>query len=254
MPNVIENFFIPLRGSFLVPQGCDPAAFGRDLVEMLNGYTDHQLREAVRHFKETRPLRTFPTIAECRMACERYSPSPSTQQTSPRSDGRSDANSQRRREREAAAICRPLPIARDAQREGWLQTLLEFVEDHLREPSEYEARRLKDISAGVDANLHREPLPEMYDALCNFRNIMKARAAERIWGAPERAAPTGEIVTGRAALPPRRATRPGEPPEGMTAELVRQWHIEKLKSLAADAGHTLTDADIARLPKAPPRV
>lgn len=254
MPNVIESFFLPLRGSFLVPQGCDPAAFGHDLAEMLDGYTEHQLSQAVRYIKETREMRTFPTIAECRKACERFAPTAGAQRAAYQTDEekRSEAIRRRLREKDAAALCRSLPIALEAQREGWLQTLLEFAEDHLRAPSEYDVRRLRATSAAVDENLHREPRPATYEALCALRAAMKARAAERVWGAPERAAPTGELVTGRAALPQPQQSRSGDAPVGMTEAEMHAWYLEKLKGMADAVGRTLTDADIARLPNAPP--
>jgi hypothetical protein len=162
---------------------------------------------------------------------------------------RSEAVLQEQRARDGAALCRTWPVSRAAQREGWLTTLLEFAEDELREPTEFELRRLKAKAEGTDANLHREPRPQNYTALCNLRAAMKARAAERVFGVQERQ-PTGELVTGRAAAMPRKSTRPGHPPEGMTEEQMRQWHLEKLKGMAAQAGRTLSDADLAGIPDA----
>lgn len=251
MPKVIENFFRPLRASFTVPQTSDPAGFSADLEEYLGGYTDYQLGEAVKHVKKTRMARTFPTIAECRQACERFSASPKPPRVSTQSSDitRSDAFRREQRERDGAALCRTWPIARQAHREGWLTTLLEFAENELREPTELELRRLKAKAEATDANLHREPKPVIYEALCNLRAAMKARAARRIWGVQE-PQPTGELVTGRAAPMPRKGTRPGHPPEGMTEEQMRQWHLEKLKGMAAQAGRAMSDADLAGIPDA----
>lgn len=198
MPNVIENFFLPLRASFTVPQSADPAGFSADLQEYLAGYTDYQLGEAVKHIKKTRAARTFPTIAECRQACERFSAAPKPPRGGTHSSDmtRSDAIRQEQREKDGAALCRTWPVARQAHREGWLTTLLEFAEDNLREPTPFEMPRLKAKAERTDANLHREPHPDNYVALCNLRAAMKARAAERIWGAQERK-PMGELVRGR---------------------------------------------------------
>lgn len=198
MPNVIENFFLPLRASFTVPQTSDPAGFSADLQEYLSGYTDYQLGQAVSYIKRNRTQRTFPTIAECRQACERFSASPGPQRAKhPSSDmAHSDAIRQEHREKDGAALCRTWPVARQAHEEGWLTTLLEFAEDNLREPTELELLRLKAKAAATDANLHRKPRPDNYAALCNLRAAMKARAAERVWGAEERK-PQGEIIRGR---------------------------------------------------------
>jgi hypothetical protein len=236
MPNVIENFFLPLRASFTVPQSSDPAGFSADLQEYLAGYTDYQLVQAVSYLKRNRTQRTFPTIAECRQACERFSAAPKPQgagKFSPDME-RSGAIRQEQRDRDGAALCRTWPFARAAHREGWLTTLLEFAEDELREPTEFELRRLKAKAEATDTNL---------------RAAMKARAAERVWGVQERQ-PTGELVTGRAAPMPRKGTRPGHPPEGMTEEQMRQWHLEKLKGMAAQARRVMSDADLAGIPDA----
>ena len=247
MANVIENFFVPLRRSFLVPTGCEPSEFASDLQEYLGGYSDHQLAEAVSYLKRNRTQRTFPTIAECRQACERFAVAPSIRPAGVRKwkspeEERSDAIRQKQREQDGAALCRTWPVARQAHREGWLTTLLEFAEDNLREPTEFEFQRLMAKAEKTDANLHREPKPQNYTALCNLRAAMKQRAAERIWGREE-TAPRGELVTGRAAPMPGRKHRPGHPPEGMTEEQMRQWHLEKLKAMAIQAGNANVNLD-----------
>jgi hypothetical protein len=185
--NVIEKFVAPLRVSFVVPQGFDPVAFGVDMEEALDGFSDHQLTEAVRWIKHNRTHRTFPTIAECRQACERFSAAPSARRSSEfQSDEekRSEAIRQRIRERDAILLCQASPLSHQANREGWLVTLLEFVEDRGTMPNEFEVRRLKAKSAAVDANLHREPRPQFYEVLCKLRAEMKDRAAKRLWGEP----------------------------------------------------------------------
>lgn len=204
MGNVTEHFFSKLRASFVVPQNFETAAFIAELDDALGGYSDHQLSEAARWIKYNRTHRTFPTIAECRQACERFSAVPSPRMSAEfKSDEekRSDAIRQRIRERDAILLCRDAPLAEQAHREGWLQTLLEFVEDRGTLPNELEARRLKAKSAAVDANLHSlkpkfmpdavgyelERLKEeakRYKAFCDCRQSMKDRVANRLWGQP----------------------------------------------------------------------
>jgi hypothetical protein len=46
----------------------------------------------------------------------------------------------------------------------------------------------------------------------------------------------------------RTEPRPGDPPPGLTDDQLREWHCGQLKRLAARAGNTVTDADIAALP------
>lgn len=203
MPSVIENFLNPLQSQFLVPSALDPDLFAADLSDALSGYSDYQLIEAARWLKHNRAHRTFPTIAECRQACERFTSAAQAVVRSVQTDEqkRSEAIQQRLREQDAVRLCRDAPLAEQAHREGWLQTLLEFVEDRTVLPNEFEARRLKAKSAAVDANLHSlkpkfvpdavglelERLKDeaaRYKVLCNCRRAMKERAATRLWGEP----------------------------------------------------------------------
>lgn len=194
-----EFFIIPMRKRFVIPQALQETEFLADLAEALSGYTTYQLGTAARWFRDNRTQRGFPTIAECRTACERFSAAPSLP-SGPRfpssAEVRSDAIRQEIRERDGAALCRTWPVARQAHREGWLTTLLEFAEDNLREPSADELAALKAKAERTDWNLHREPRPAAYDMLCKLRAVMKARAAGRLWGLEEPRS-AGETISGR---------------------------------------------------------
>lgn len=190
----MEFFLLPMRKRFVIPQALDEAEALNDLTEALSGYTTYQLSNAAKWFRDNRTQRGFPTIAECRTACERFSaapPMPSGPKFPSSAERRSDDIRRELRAKDGAALCRTWPVARQAHSEGWLTTLLEFAEDNLREPTEFELRRLKAKAAAVDANLHREPRPhkyEMYASLCRLRQAMKDKAAERVWGEPPQVA------------------------------------------------------------------
>lgn len=185
-----------MQRQFVVPQGLDEPEFIADLSDALSGYTDHQLAEAARHFRDTRTVRTMPTIAECRQACERFAAAPvapSARQARRAwptdEERRSEAIARRQREDEATRLVRMSDVADTAHQEDWLCRLLEFVEDTGRLPHWREARDLRAQAQQVDDNLRREPRPAIYRSLCELRQSMKERAVKRVYG--ERAAPAG---------------------------------------------------------------
>lgn len=137
------HFIKPVTEAFREPPGSDAEAFFASLSAELAGFSSYQLGAGARQIKRERTSRTFPTIAECIGACERW---PVSEPTKPQEEsGRavSDDDASHIRRRHAFAILRgDAAFARQASKEGWLGQIYDYAVEHGRLPPPEAAGRL----------------------------------------------------------------------------------------------------------------
>lgn len=191
------HFVEPMRRRFVVPQGLPADGFLADVAETLAGYSENQLVNAAKWFRETRETRTFPTEAECRKACERYSETSSQAAESrftwkSQDEIRAEERIEHQRRRDAARLCR-CEMGERADREGWLNALIEFVVENARLPKGREindvigiARRNEDSLAALMPDPARwcplDKQADLYVAAKNLRQLMHERAHRDVFG------------------------------------------------------------------------
>jgi hypothetical protein len=131
--------------------------------------------------------RSFPTLKTCQRALREaearlLAPVGTDARPWDRNKAKDDADWQARLA--AIRLCR-CDLGRQADREGWLTTLLEFCQDEGRLPEAREVEALKRRNREVDDNLHRNPKPFMYASLCALRKAMLERAHKDVFGFAE---------------------------------------------------------------------
>jgi hypothetical protein len=127
--------------------------------------------------------KSFPTLKTCQRALREaearlLAPTNTSVRPWERQKAKDDAEWQARLA--AIRLCR-CDLGRQADREGWLTTLLEFCQDEGRLPEAREIEALKRRNREVDDNLHRRPLPINYASLCNLRKAMLERAHKDVF-------------------------------------------------------------------------
>jgi hypothetical protein len=184
LQDAFTHFVAPMRRAFTIPSGMPQDEFLADLAEELSGFTSYQLETAAKHFRKSREMRSFPTIAECRSACQRFTEVPVIQIAGPKykteEERKAEAIQERHRLIDAYRMCR-CDLGRQADHEGWLQTLVEFCAEHCRLPNRQEAAKLQAFSDEVDRNLHAEPKPANYLMLCQIRDHMREKARREVF-------------------------------------------------------------------------
>lgn len=182
-----EHFVTPMRRRFVVPQGLPQDDYLADVAESLEAFSDHQLASAATWFRDHREHRTFPTSAECRRACGRFVETPVSRPVGlgfryvSDEERRSEAIIARQQWLDAVRMCR-CDIGHRADSEGWLTSLVEFCRDRGRLPDAREEIGLERRARQIDDNLHREPRPIMYGALCRLRRSMVEKAHRDVFG------------------------------------------------------------------------
>ena len=192
------HFVEPMRRRFTVPSGIDPDLFSADLAEALANYTIYQLQCAANHFRDHRTQRSFPTIAECRQSCERFTEVPKAQATvtgafEPDAIKKSLEHTALLNRIEAFKLCR-CQLGRVANEEGWLGRLIDFASDHQRLPNEREVSTIKAAQREADRSLERLRPPvegshwslaeqaALYEKMAGFREAFKAKAYNDVFG------------------------------------------------------------------------
>jgi hypothetical protein len=181
MSSALQNHFVKPLTDFY---GRNP--FGDGFVKRLEPYAktlSGEVLEAVATRLIERGGKSFPSFLTCKIAIEQSERAMSA----PVSTGLKPWQHQEgerldfEAKKQAWKLCRG-EMGRTASQEGWLQTLVEFCADKARLPNEREVRDLKAFCQKVDDNLHAEPRPAFYKNLCEWRQAMKDRAHEDVFG------------------------------------------------------------------------
>jgi hypothetical protein len=158
------------------------AAFKDKINPLAEPLSEDVARETASNLCEGR--KNFPDFKACRRvlkaAADRVSRPVST---APKPWDKSDWRAEAAERLAGFQLCRTDPRAKEAARDGWLLSLLEWVTKEKRLPNELEVKGIKAWSQKVDDNLHREPKPVMYRFLCELRQSMKDRAVREVFGA-----------------------------------------------------------------------
>ena len=125
----------------------------------------YQIEQAAKHLRDTRTLRSFPTIAECRAACERFldkpqAPTATTYQTDEMR--RSFEHTRSVRRQDAYRLCR-CALGETANRDGWLVALVEFCEANNRLPFSAEIDAVKAVARKSEDEMHTCTPAKGYD-------------------------------------------------------------------------------------------
>lgn len=187
--NAFDHFVAPMRRRFSVPAGMDQDGFLGDLAESLSAYTVHQLQQAAEHFRDNRTVRVFPTIAECRQAAERFTAAPtaaasiSSRQWMGAEEERTAAMSQGHARVEAFRLCR-CELGLRADREGWLNAMIDFCEVKRRLPNREEIVGLRRLAQRNEDAVEKHG-GQLRGILMGFRRSMHERARADVFGRPE---------------------------------------------------------------------
>lgn len=187
---VQSDFIEPMLRAFNAPPGSDTGGFFTDLSEDLKQFSGPVLQDAVKYIRRHRKFHTFPTIGECYAACQEVSEAPLTPVTKavlPWEKQPVDAAAALRLRRQACHICR-CDLGRVADVEGWLPSMIEFVEQHARLPQGREIDPLRATAARHERNIEQlfdearrfklpNPLPNpLGPAVLRFRKVMLDKA------------------------------------------------------------------------------
>jgi hypothetical protein len=128
------------------------------------------------------PRKAFPDL----QACTRALKAAEGRLTTPGSVGpkpweKPDHRGEWEAKKRAWNLCR-CDLGRQADRDGWLLSLVEFATEHRRLPEGREIGEVQAWSRKLDTNLHRNPKPVFYSMLCGLRDAMKERAHADVFG------------------------------------------------------------------------
>ena len=211
---VHEDFIEPLLVHFDAPVGADRGRFLADLTADLSCFSSTILREAAGHIRRSRRYRTFPNVADCLAACREVTGRPSAEPVRahvlPWDHQPADLRHRERVRRDAARAC-CCDLGREADRDGWLPGLIDFVVSHGRLPHGREvaplqgkARQHEDAIQQVADEAEAlarvgAPVNAMAPTLYGFRRALLERAHEEVFGADVRP-PRGFSLRERAGL------------------------------------------------------
>lgn len=135
METLAEHFIRPMRAVFNAPQGDDEGSFFAMLAEDAGDVTEHQCREAVKHFRQTRQRRDFPNIAECLDALRKVPKYAGHEAPKKPAPGWSF-------KRQADDFLRT-PQGQICARQGWATDVWAYIAEHGTPPDKATAQRIK---------------------------------------------------------------------------------------------------------------
>lgn len=187
MTDPFAQFVDPMRRRFTPPKGIDEASFLTGVAEALSTATSHQLAQAVEFFKNSRESYTFPSAAECRRVALGFELSPSAsvyksgRKWKTAEEERSGAVITHQSRITAFRLCR-CAMGREAHKGGWLNSLIDFAEDHQRLPEGREIDRVKAIASRNEDALAMARGSVFFETLQTLRTAMHDRAYRDVWG------------------------------------------------------------------------
>jgi hypothetical protein len=179
--HVYEHFIDPMSKCFDNPPGADATAFFESLAEELTGFDAERLEAGFKAIRGKRAYRTFPTIAECRAACEAAivaRPPASATKLRFREDVPSIT-------REAWVTARRLcrsDVGEVADREGWLPNLIEFCEREGRVPNRSEVIHLRSFVRKNEDLIALTKGGPLFEFVCKLHEARLERARREVFG------------------------------------------------------------------------
>lgn len=147
------HFIKPVSDAFREPPGADPEAFFAGLSREMSGFTVYQLEAGARQIRRERTSRSFPTIAECIGACERW-PKQEPKMPAPSELREPEEEAAWRRKKDAVELMRKdLVFSRQASKDGWLGQLFDYVMGSGHMPPYEAAGRLRSEAERVRQEL-----------------------------------------------------------------------------------------------------
>lgn len=139
------HFIRPMMVAFRDPPSGDAEAFFQDLAGELSCFTEYQLEAGARQLRHERTARTFPTMAECIAACDRWPKQrPVIIHSEARAEDNGDLGSAFHRKKVAHQMMRQdYAFSRQASKDGWLGQLFDYVMERGVMPPHEAAGRLK---------------------------------------------------------------------------------------------------------------